>query len=412
MIRIILYLALAIQVQAATNVAANLTLAEVQSQIASAAIGDTILLPAGSITWTGTLLLTNPVTLLGAGTNATIITKNGSELISITLPTDLPTRISSISFVQQGHVSSYNFIIRLFGKMTMLRIDRCKFTGGAGAVALNNWTYGVTDHCTFINCNTAIKIMSAGTSSDNAAWLRPITLGTTNTMVVEDCAFLKNSSADNDLNEDIYGQYGARVVVRRCYFNVTSTYITDYGKCFLWEEYRTDPLRGPISAEIYSNVFLLNRGLQGCLEWRGGQGVVYSNNFITASGSQGCMNLYKINYLGTDYYPWEDSISNSFFYANFRNGSAINPTIGSAYSLTYIQLGRDYWNEAPSASNGKPIGVYNGYQPLIYPHPMVTYQDTGYIPPEDPDPPTPPTSAGTNKIGIAIEGNIGNIFRP
>jgi len=48
--------------------ASTCQLTDVQKAVASASVGDTVVIPAGSCTWNGTLSITTPITLTGSGT--------------------------------------------------------------------------------------------------------------------------------------------------------------------------------------------------------------------------------------------------------------------------------------------------------------------------------------------------------
>src|SRR5262249_24514308 len=91
-------------VQAATVNAASCSQANVQAAIASASNGDTVIVPAGSCTWTsGISLGTKAITLQGAGIGATNITHNisGSQvnLITFAQHATIHTRITGFSFL-------------------------------------------------------------------------------------------------------------------------------------------------------------------------------------------------------------------------------------------------------------------------------------------------------------------------
>ena len=57
--------------RAKTVTAPSCELSAVQSAVDSASAGDTVVIPAGSCTWNGTLSITKPMTLKGSGTAKT-----------------------------------------------------------------------------------------------------------------------------------------------------------------------------------------------------------------------------------------------------------------------------------------------------------------------------------------------------
>src|SRR5262245_41144261 len=76
LITLILLSALTASPYAATLTAANCSLSAVQSAISSAVSGDTVIVPAGSASWTAQLTISKGIKLQGAGVGNTVITSN------------------------------------------------------------------------------------------------------------------------------------------------------------------------------------------------------------------------------------------------------------------------------------------------------------------------------------------------
>src|SRR5437762_14078419 len=77
---------------------ADPSFASVQTAINSASGGDTISIPAGSATWTKTLVINKAITLTGAGSSSTIITNavpSTGTLMAIVLVAGKPTRLTA-----------------------------------------------------------------------------------------------------------------------------------------------------------------------------------------------------------------------------------------------------------------------------------------------------------------------------
>jgi hypothetical protein len=187
------------QIEAATIKAKSVSLVDVRSAVASAKDGDTVVVPAGTATWTSTLGITKNITLQGAGAEATIIADDvpqargkgardsskipristnqsvrkeprrktnpakrenkpggvGSQrapLISITLHRDLPFRMTGFTF-KGGNVNTqrtFNGEIRISGVSHSFRIDHCTFDKLHGTnLVTHGFLWGVIDHCRF-----------------------------------------------------------------------------------------------------------------------------------------------------------------------------------------------------------------------------------------------------------------------
>ena len=77
----------AINVEAATRNAASCSRTDVGNAVNSAADGDTIVIPAGTCTWTTSLAITNKIlTLQGAGPNSTVIVDGVSKATYPNIP--------------------------------------------------------------------------------------------------------------------------------------------------------------------------------------------------------------------------------------------------------------------------------------------------------------------------------------
>lgn len=383
---------------AATNYAASVTLSDVAAAVSASAEGDTVMIPAGAAVWANTLTVTKGITLCGAGTNATTITRTNEAVFKFKLASTAPLRVTQMAF--EG---GWNYpVIRLHGSgvsdagaaITAFRVDHCQFKGGGRAVNPRGWCYGVVDHCLFVNCNIAV-----GPSGDNnASWARPIEPGSTNAVYIEDNRFVIINA---NPNEQIYHQEGARTVTRFNEFDGKSN--TAYNTVFFdshgnmsssatnpatWLDYRGQPV-----LEVYGNTFSMHHSYQ-FFHIRGGSVIVYSNTLTYASGGkphqfrmteeEGWQTAFFVP-LQTNW-PALDQHKNSFFWGNTLNGAPItNVTLSypAGSDALFIQQNRDYWMEAPNLTNGSPAGIYANYKPLVYPHPLVAAD----LPPPRPERP-------------------------
>src|ERR1017187_6990839 len=171
--------------------------------------GDTVLMPAGSATWTTALWLPLGVSLLGSGTNSTIIindaTPNDSALINavntadnshVSLSTNYLTRISNFR-VDGGGNTSYSGELAVItigsgvdNQPVQWRIDHLFFNTNVCHQIIVWNKLGLVDHCCFL-MNSPNQTFQAGRAAcdlqtdSNYSWSIPCLHGTVNSLVVE-----------------------------------------------------------------------------------------------------------------------------------------------------------------------------------------------------------------------------------
>lgn len=387
----------------ATHTAASASYSDVDAARALCSAGDILAIPAGTNDWsTSQLLVTKAITIRGAGTNlagadCTFIYGTGpaTGMINWKIDSDAPARITSLVMSNTAatsmilfkgtNASGGNF------KITQARVDHCTFMKGKRAVDGTGYCYGVVDHCGFYNCDIAIS-----PNGDNAkAWARSMNLGDTNVLCIEDNYF---SVIQFNANQQVYHQEGGRSTIRFNNFDSKSNVLYDsplldsHGN---WSNGNgiVDPdsplaytAQSQPTIEIYSNTFAIYKSYEWS-DFRGGTTLMFSNAFTVISGTGGkifhaieeeAWSTTLFSPLRT-VWPAGQQITNTFLWSNTQNGSATGTNIVSITTgrneETFIQQNRDYWLEAPNATNGAPAGIYNGYTPLIYPHPLVRSQD-------------------------------------
>ncbi len=166
--------AIAVLSQSSTVFAKNITAAScgqsaVQTAINSALDGDTIVIPAGSCTWTKTVVVGNVdthagviLTLQGAGIDQTIITHKVDPNAATTYPflsnalsfnskDGGISRITGITWRGGGVSDPYNKgMINVLGPSSQFRVDHCKFVpNGTYALGFDGYVRGVVDHNIF-----------------------------------------------------------------------------------------------------------------------------------------------------------------------------------------------------------------------------------------------------------------------
>jgi hypothetical protein len=357
-------------IHASTIIAASTSRSDVAAAIASAADGDTVQIPAGNSTWSSTLTITKAITLKGAGTNNTFIRYHGN-ILDLSPSNDLPARVSGIYFdlfpFQNGNGGDIS-AIRVDSTITNLRIDHCYFRGGKRTLFFPAKSYGVTDHCTFLDSNLDASPTMAGSDFGNTSWREPIQPGTTKTMVIEDCQFVRDDAMTDDPNEVIYGWIGARCCFR--YNTVLQTATQRPLAAIDAHGYNSGWGRGTRFYEVYNNTFHCAYTYRFCA-LRGGTHIFYNNKFIEdQSSSAAVMALYNEGLMHNWPATTQDNITGSFFWGNTYNGSPIGAEVDPS-STGAVVINRDYFNRA--IQSGDP---WHPYSPLVYPHPRVTAEDT------------------------------------
>ncbi|HEY1789399.1 MAG TPA: hypothetical protein VGJ73_14665 [Verrucomicrobiae bacterium] len=261
------------------------SLSDVQSAVNQANPGDTVNVPAGTATWTGTLTVNNDIQIIGAGVGRSTLVDNvprgNGTLISWNTVSNGFCRLSGFSFNYLNTSVAYGGTVGIGGYSHAVRVDHCSFTNLYNCeIQIDGWVYGCIDHCVFYNQNNSgfpieqymDQYGGANNNYGDGSWAAPDSWGTTNALYIENCVFV----GDNDVGSTAYDGYrGCRVVFRynSCTNIIFGTHGTETGGRF----------RSIRSFEIYNNYFawLSNSPSSYLCPWmvyiRGGSGVVYSN---------------------------------------------------------------------------------------------------------------------------------------
>lgn len=371
---------------AATINATDPSAAAVQNAVNIASNGDTVIVPAGSATWTVKVTVNKPISLVGAGIDVTRITRGltNSAILDFA-PTNLtiPANLSGFTFIDSS--SGYNFgLVRVGGTKT--RVHHCKFSGITGSGAMNWGDGGLIDHCTFISgTGSATGVMMSGGGTDN--WNTTVAFGTADFFFIEDCTF----TTDHVDNGAIDAFNSAKYVFR--HNTVTNNYVGHHG-C------DSGNYRSTYACEIYNNAFTINRNWPYCMQSRGGAGLFHNNTCDSNGGSYTSTVALEAFRSRPDLFP-------PGFFGGWGECSGSNPNDGNTEATGYPcldQPGRtgptaflqDHstqvlspvyaWN---NTKNGVSAGVsptnygnvirenrdyYNsskpGYTPYTYPHPL------------------------------------------
>jgi len=340
--------------RSATITAASTARADVSAAISASSQGDTVIIPAGTSTWSSSLSVTKGITITGAGTNNTRLingTSAGqgleSPIFDINLSVDSPIRINGIYFQDSGLNDDSDGIRVERGSVheTKVRIDHCTFEGFSFAVKISGG-FGVCHECYFLNNDVAARISGYTTSSQLTGFSLPFAWNSQNYFVFEDCTFALTGWTRDTYMMDT--EFPANYMVRHCNFQINraSAVVVDGFDMHGNGGSSVDTL----GIVIYKNTFNYtgNNTVNPCrlVDIRGGVGsLVYSN---TATG----VNIEST--FRDDPYQLP-LMSNTYVWANTGNG-------GSPMSLGAddgVILGVNF-------VTSKPLN----FAQLTYPHPL------------------------------------------
>lgn len=398
--------------QAAVIAAASCSRANVGTAVTSAADGDTVLIPAGTCSWTTELDITKGITLMGSGMDQTILQdnvpktgSNTSSLLGFNVAAPRTFRLTALTI--QGAATDPNIWnkghVKLDGSSKTFRVDHLKVTNQqTSAIVIDGDLWGVIDHSVFSGSfKYGIKVMHTkwgGQDFGDGSWSEQLYWGTEKAVYIEDCDFTELDPGFSSSALD--GLDGARVVFR--YNTLHNQNGTEHGADSGQRE------RGFRSLELYNNTYIFNRAV-AFIQWiRGGTGVVF-NNTVTGGGSpnkfvqlNNCRDNGAGCSAGTSYPPWgacdgsgpfdQNTAGQSGYRCVDQPGSGTSKSVsgnppspggwiqnivdpvyiwnntvsgGSDNSVSatgHVQSGRDYFSGTP-----RP-----GYTPYAYPHPLTT----------------------------------------
>jgi hypothetical protein len=375
---------------AATISAASCSNASVQAAVDAAATGDTVLIPAGTCTWTAqvTLPASKAITLQGAGIDATTIVDGVSTEIVLALQAAAGAfqRVTALTMdarLTEKSGSGPQIYVSGSGldafRIDHIRISNLKQRGilvNAGGGELS----GLIDHNVFecpgdFSCK-GLSLSGAG-AEDSRAFSRPIALGTNKSIFVEDNVF--NYAFPNDGALDAYA--GARYVFR---FNtVNGTNIEHHGA-------DSGGFRGVHSFEIYGNNFTIARDWR-MFYFRSGTGVLFDSTWAGPFGDAE-FNVYRAR--PENFPPWGQCDGSSawdgnrgsgsnrgwpcldqtgyvftqnpngshisvpmYLWNNLKNGTPMpDPQAGEAATAPYLVLNRDFYNEVSPFTGASGVG--------------------------------------------------------
>jgi hypothetical protein len=328
--------------QAASITAFSPSLADVKTAVSSAVDGDTVVVPAGTASWTSTLVVSKAITLIGATTTDSVagtavdntiiqddVVRDGSGN-AIIISIGANARLSGFTFIRNAanpHGQGQNGGISVSGTITGFRIDHCNFNNinQLQFIICRGWTYGVIDHnlMTFNSNAQSVLIyhqnFNNGGAYGDGSWAAPTSFGSEKFVFIED-NYLNNTTTTQTIGDtDCF--YGGRYVFRHnhCY-NVTPNSHGTEGR-----------FRGSRAIEVYNNDFQYTfTASMGQL--RGGTAVWHDNTWSGKPPASGViLQAYR---------PFQT-------YKNFAGASGNNP-----WDIN------DTTNHTGNGFSGGPNGLY------------------------------------------------------
>jgi len=402
--------------EAAVINAATCSRADVGAAINLASDGDTVNVPAGVCSWTSTLTVTKGITLAGAGIDQTVLLVDvppagGRRIMIFETVAGKSYRLTGFTFRHNTVLpGSSNGAVVIGGFSHAVRLDHLKFDD-LYDVAIHTYgdVWGVIDHIQFLTSRNGQAVVvwhnvwgGVGSYGDNS-WATPTELGTAKAIYIEDSTF----TVLGTMQTVIDAEAGARYVVRNSTFNNAAAggHGTD----------STGRYRSLRSYEFYNNTFTYpGAGGFAAIYVRGGTGVVFNNTFVGFTHA-----FFAATYrAGQSFAPWGACNGTSVYDGNvgppagypcidqvgrgrgtLLSGDSPSPAAwpNQQYEPVYtwgnllggadvntqhapVQLGRDLILNTP-----KP-----GYEPFVYPHPLVTQSGDSPPPPGPPAPPSAP----------------------
>jgi hypothetical protein len=254
--------------------AVSMEYSAVNAAIASANEGDTINLPADTVTWTyGTAQVTinKSVRLIGVDTSqCMVILGSGGGLTSTCciISTD-SVWIKNIKFVVNADRGDDGFI-SISGNRDGFRITKCRFesNGNPFGYSIYAASYGLIDSCYFHAGNETVFVRGYSNS-----WQTNSSLGTQDAIFMEaNTAIYDNTTGYSGILVD--ANDNARIVFRNNYLE--HFYFDGHGAC-------TNSLRGVRHYEVYKNT-TDTIAASTVIHLRGGTGFVF-DNIINTAGS-------------------------------------------------------------------------------------------------------------------------------
>ncbi len=351
--------------------ARSASLIDVRKAISNAGPGDTVMVPAGTASWDGQLVITKGIKLVGAGMERTIITgeyaaptlNDSTGYLIAYLPdspkSNQPFRVSGFGFDLSGTCQWIYLRNRTLHIMNRVRIDHNKVKNSAKRmITVRGTIYGVIDNNVLFG-----GLMLTAYGLNAASW---------NNLT------FRFGSADNLYFEDnictVYttphdGGIGGRYCVRYNRY----TYINQKQHLVPWFDMHGNQGVGQnwagMGAEIYENVLEAGGRIAKIADIRGGKALVYDNRVNTTSRSRSWVAVREeyndaLNPPAVDPKSRQPQhVSETYIWGNSQNGEVIYKT-SIAATVDYggkigivPQRNVDFWQQEPHFDGTSGMGA-------------------------------------------------------
>lgn len=371
------------------------SLLNAQSAYNDASAGDTIVFPAGTCTWSSTLTIRKPISIIGAGfeTGGTKLISSGSMLKGFFNITEITSealcRISGFYF-EMKDMTAYTAICVESVNMDNIRIDHNIFNQGNKPILFYNLK-GLIDNNYFYNGNLTIEYTAAAKAY--ASW-ESMAAGTADALFIEDNFFIHDANFLRTYTNESIGTFnGGKLVVRYNRFESNSIPdaagtvipIMTHGNAGDYWQKDNNARRGQSVVEIYNNNFGGKR-IDFPVIVRGSANLIYNNVIGKVKNTPRIQlreeeydiaMINQINPLRTAW-PAEDQVHNTFIWNNTYDGVQMTKEhIVAVPDDEKIKQNRDYFLHAPQATGGSEIFTGKNGAAGSYPTDGIKYPTLG-----------------------------------
>jgi hypothetical protein len=368
----VLALASAGSAEAATLNASSCNLGDVSAVVRSAMDGDTVVIPAGTCSWSGPLSISNKsITLKGQGIGTTVIVSTHASdpnlLTWATKPSGI-SKVSDLTFDSGGPgVGGYLSMVVIAGNTASFVMQNVRLVhrrqraitfhgyvrGVMSRVAVDTYIFAVPIHFSHENWG------GIGDYGDNS-WAQDSTMGTAQALYVEDSSITCYIGSYCPATD---GDAGPRYVFR---FNrLTNAQSFHHGL-----DTPGRP-RGARQWEYYNNV-IVNNVMQGVnpIGARSGTGMVFDNQLtVGGSGSSWAVFDFQTQRANQDpvvngfFFPWNDCRVRDIVQITCSGGVATASTLAVAGGKTSHGVSEGAW----VLISGSSVASYNGTKAVLSP---------------------------------------------
>lgn len=368
------------------------------SAYSAASSGDTIVFPAGTNTWTNTLTISKPLTLIGSNTTIIAGTTLNDGIFYITgMTSSVPVRVTGFTF-NLVNFAAYGHAINIYDSISLanLQIDHNTIHFGYEQIQVAG-SKGVIHHNYFYNSCKAISFTAGDPTQADASWAS-MSAGTADALFVEDNHFIDDARYPANYGQEKVGTFnGGKLVIRYNEFDFdnvanlvgTATAVITHGSAAAgvpkgYWQLGTGARRGQSVVEVYNNN-MHGRRLDFAFEFRGGANLVHDNILNTQTYTPRIYCYEEEQYESQwspqrTAWPAEDQVHNTFLWNNTlmcRGVTNANYFEVAANSTNFIKEGRDYFLHAPQSTGGREYFIGANGASGSYPTDGVTYPTKG-----------------------------------